>query len=63
MTLRGREHHESIRRQSLEALDATLAKRELLNALAEAIEVLEEGSYAYETCVTAFCKYPRGSVL
>ena len=32
-------------------------------ALAEAIEVLDEHSYAYEVCVAAFVKHARGSVL
>ena len=63
ITTRAREHHVTIRRQALEALGATLAKRELLQALAEAIEVLDEHTSAYEVCVTAFVKHAHGGVL
>jgi hypothetical protein len=51
ITTRAREHHITIRGQALKALDEVLAKKEMLHALAEAIETLDEGSYAYEVCV------------
>jgi hypothetical protein len=46
-------------RTALAALDADLAMREMLRALAEAIEILDERSFAFEVCTAAFIKNAR----
>lgn len=56
---RSTEHHIKIRRQALAALDTDMARRETLRALAEAIEILDERSLAFEVCTTVFCRYVR----
>jgi hypothetical protein len=56
---RAHEHRLTGRRNALAALDADLAMREMLRALSEAIEVLDERSLAFEVCTMAFCKHAR----
>jgi hypothetical protein len=58
-TTRPAERRISARRNALAALDADLAMREMLRALSEAIEVLDERSLAFEVCTMAFCKHAR----
>lgn len=60
---RSHERRLATRRGALAVLDAELAMRDMLRALSEAIEVLDERSIAFEACVAVFCKYARRSVL